>query len=274
MSNLSTIQWFPGHMAKTKRLILEKIKFVDLIVEIIDARIPISSRNPIFLNMAIQKKRILLLNKSDLADFNNTNKWISFFKSKGLFAVATDCRTLKGIKNFIVLSKKMFCGQNNIKILACGIPNVGKSSFINRMMAKNKAKVENRPSVTRALQWYRSDLGFDILDTPGVLWPKFDDLEIGENLAIIGSIKYSLLDNEALAISLIKKLINIDKNLVEAKFKINISNIDDPKEILILIGRKRGAIKSKGKIDEEKVANIVLNEFRSSKFGRVSLEKI
>jgi ribosome biogenesis GTPase A len=262
-------------MAKAKRLIYEKLKLVDLIVEIVDARIPISSRNPNFLDAAINKPRIIVLNKCDLADENMTEKWVLSLKTENNRVFCANCKLGKGLERFVFLAKDLLKKTKNdqIRAVICGIPNVGKSSFINKMVGKRKAKVENRPAVTQSVGWFRMKRGVDFLDTPGILWPKFENPKIGENLAMVGSIKHSILDNEALAIILIEFLMAHYKDSLENRFKTDFSGFSADR-ILNTIGQKRGALLSGGKINTKRAADTILEEFRNSKLGRITLEKI
>ena len=286
------IQWYPGHMAKTKKQIVEDLKLVDVVIELLDARIPKSSQNPEIADLLANKKRIVVLNKSDLADENETQKWIKEFKSQGIEAIQVDSNKGTGIQSIIKLVEKMMKEElerqtqkgrirKTIRVMIVGIPNVGKSSFINRISKKTTMAVGNRPGVTRQKQWIRIGNQIELLDTPGVLWPKFESNEVGLNLAFTGSIKDEVIDKEEIAYYLIKYLnVNYQNNLIE-KYKIKQEEIegikDNPQyilELMQLIGRKRGAIISGGVVDENKVANIVLDDFRSGKIGKITIEKV
>ena len=279
------IQWFPGHMKKAIRVIEKNLPLVDIVIEIVDARIPMSSANPDLHNILKNKQRMKLVNKSDLADHNVTQKWISYFKNIGITAIAVDCKAGKGLKNLpkemkIVLKdkierdiKKGMIGKP-IRAMVVGIPNVGKSIFINKMANKSKAKVENRPGVTRGKQWIDVGEGLEFLDMPGILWPKFDDQLVGEKLAYIGSINDNILDIEILAVRLLNFLYRDYSNLLINRYKldkINIS-IDNEWHLLKLIGKKRGMIIPGGDVDIHRAAIMVLNEFREGKIGKISLE--
>lgn len=286
-----SINWYPGHMAKTKRQIIEDLKLIDVVIELLDARIPVSSQNPDIVGMLNNKKRIIVLNKSDLADTNETKKWISYFKSKNIKAIEVDSNQGKGTNQITKIIEEIMKdeleAQNNkgrirktIRVMIVGIPNVGKSSFINRISKKTAMNVGNRPGVTRQKQWIRIGNQIELLDTPGVLWPKFESNEVGLNLAYTGSIKDEVIDKVDIAYNLIQYLDqNYSKNFYE-KYKISEQEISDLKnnpqyylELMYLIGRKRGALVSGGNVDEEKVANIILDDFRSGKIGKITLEK-
>ena len=277
------VQWFPGHMAKTRRLIKESLNLVDGVVEIVDARIPVSSRNP-ELDSIIQKKpRIILLNKCDVADSQATSMWLKYFRDKGFYAAAVDCRTGKGLNSFDSLVKqalKSVIERNDAKgmsgkplrLMVVGIPNTGKSSFINRMGKNAKAKVADKAGVTRQNQWFVVGNGIELLDTPGVLWPKFDDPEVGDKLAFIGSVKDEVTDKETLACRLLESLAATRPQAIEDRYKISgISGLQGW-EILEMIGKKRGFLIKGGEIDYERAAVIVADEFRGGKLGRLTLE--
>lgn len=289
----TNINWYPGHMAKTKRQIIEDLKLIDVVIELLDARIPLSSRNPDIDKIVENKKRIIALNKSDLADEEQNKKWVQYFKNKNLPAVIIDSNSGKGIDNCLKLivnemkdelekaSSKGRIGKN-IRVMIIGIPNVGKSSFINRISKKTSAVVGNRPGVTKQKQWIRIDNNIELLDTPGVLWPKFESEEIGLNLAYIGSIKDEVIDKVEVAFFLLKYLNTNYKNNLMERYKITNEELESIVEeeendtilnLMHLIGKKRGAIVSGGNVDETKVANIVLDDFRTSKLGKITLEK-
>lgn len=288
------INWYPGHMLKTKKQIIEDIKLIDVVVEILDARIPVSSRNPDMQKIIQNKKRIVILNKSDLAEEKETNKWVDYYKKNGIKAIVADSNlgkgmkeTLKQIENIMEedMQKAASKGRikKNIRVMILGIPNVGKSSFINRLCSKKLAIVGNRPGVTKQKQWVRIGNNIELLDTPGVLWPKFEDEKVALNLSYTGSIKDEVLQTVEIAFNLLDFLYNNYKlNLIERyKLKENeIENIkaeDENEEVynlMKLIGKKRGAVISGGEVDDEKTANILLNDFRSGKLGRITLEKV
>lgn len=277
------IQWFPGHMAKTRRLIKESLNLVDGVVEIVDARIPYSSANP-ELNEIIKKKpKIVLLNKCDVADENATKMWIHYYKNNNVTAIPVDCRTGKGLNQFIpackralkdVIEKNEAKGMagKSLRFMVVGIPNTGKSSFINRMAGKNKAIVADRAGVTRSNQWFNVGNGIELLDTPGVLWPKFEDPSVGDKLAFIGSVKDEVTDLESLSCRLLDVLKKTNPQMIENRYKISDFESLEGWEILELIGKKRGFLIKGGEINYERAAAIVCDEFRGGKLGRISLE--
>lgn len=278
------IQWFPGHMAKTKRQIAEILPLIDAVAEIIDARIPLSSRNPDIDSIVGNKPRVVLLNKCDMADEKVTEKWVEYFSKKNITAIPVDCKSGKGLNQFKTTLKesladrlelyrqKGFVGKP-LRIMVVGIPNVGKSSFINKMAGNSKAKVENRPGVTRGNQWFTVDKELELLDTAGVLWPKFDDITVGEHLAFTGAVKDRVVDVELLAVRLLEILAADYKELVTARY----GALDfecEAYELLEQIGKKRGFVVRGGEIDTERAANMLLEEFRNCKIGRISLERV
>lgn len=285
MSEMQTIQWFPGHMTKTKRQIQSSLKLVDAVAEIIDARIPVSSRNPDLAKLVQNKPRVILLNKCDMANQTATKMWIDYFKKQNLVAIPVDCKSGRGLDKFApavntVMSHKIARlkekGMVNptIRIMIVGIPNVGKSSFINKMVKKNRAKVEDRPGVTRGNQWYTIAKNLEMLDTPGVLWPKFDDKTIGEHLAFTGAVKDQILDIELLAVRLLDFIKELKPADFITRFKLENEDIEniDSYELLKMIGKKRGMLVSGGEIDTERAAIMLLDEFRSAKLGRITVE--
>ncbi|MBD9011105.1 MAG: ribosome biogenesis GTPase YlqF [Ruminococcus bromii] len=285
MSEMQTIQWFPGHMTKTKRQIQSSLKLVDAVAEIIDARIPVSSRNPDLAKLVQNKPRVILLNKCDMANQTATKMWIDYFKKQNLVAIPVDCKSGRGLDKFApavntVMSHKIARlkekGMVNptIRIMIVGIPNVGKSSFINKMVKKNRAKVEDRPGVTRGNQWYTIAKNLEMLDTPGVLWPKFDDKTVGEHLAFTGAVKDQILDIELLAVRLLDFIKELKPADFITRFKLENEDIEniDSYELLKMIGKKRGMLVSGGEIDTERVAIMLLDEFRSAKLGRITVE--
>lgn len=285
MDSKMNIQWFPGHMTKTRRKIEQDIKIVDAVVEVLDSRIPISSRNPDIAEITINKPRIILLNKSDMADPKVTNIWVKYFNSKGFTTLPIDCESGKGINHFVpslktVLNEKIenFKRKGMInptmRVMIVGIPNVGKSTFINRISSKNKAKVADKPGVTRGNQWFTVSKGFDVLDTPGVLWPKFDDEQTALNLAFTGAIKDQIMDIELLAIKLLDLMKKIKPEGFILRFKLKDEDlISDSYELLNIIGKKRGMLISGGEVDTERASVMLLDEFRGAKFGRITLEE-
>ena len=293
--NFININWYPGHMAKTKRQIIEDLKLIDIVVEILDARIPISSRNPDIEQYIKSKKRLVVLNKFDLADAAENQKWVKFYENQGIEAVLVNSNSGDGIDNAIKKiekinkdNQKKFENKGRIgkaiRVMVLGIPNVGKSSFINRVTKKNSATVGNKPGVTRQKQWIRINNNIELLDTPGVLWPKFDNEDIALNLAYTGTIKDNILPIIEIGYNLLKLLIKEYPEKIIERYKLgkeeikNVLSSDAEEnekilEIMHMIGRKRGALISGGNIDEEKVARIILEEFRSGKIGRITLEK-
>lgn len=281
----TTVNWFPGHMAKTRRQITESLKLVDAVTEILDARIPMSSRNPELDELTGKKPRIVLLNKCDMADANATRQWVEYFKSKGQTALPVDCRSGKGLSAFIPTVRKVLedkIKQNEekgmpgkyLRIMVVGIPNTGKSSFINRMSKTSKAKVADRPGVTRQNQWFAIGGGIELLDTPGVLWPKFEDPEVGDKLLFIGSVKDEVTDSETMALRLLDVLKNDYKQLILDRYKIPDFD-DDVKnyEVMELIAKKRGMLIKGGEIDYERVSVMLLDEYRAGKMGKISFER-
>ena len=275
-----------GHMAKTKRQIIEDLKLIDVVVEVLDARIPVSSHNPDLDGIIKNKKKIVLLNKSDLAEEKENLRWVEYFKNKNVKAVIVDSNSGKGIEQSIKaikeimndeLQKQIAKGKigKTIRIMILGIPNVGKSSYINRATKKVSAKVGNRPGVTVQKQWIKLDKQIEMLDTPGVLWPKFQTDEIALNLAFTGTIKDDIMERTEIAYYLLKYLLaNYRTNLLE-RYKLEDSNYEeDVAGLMEIIGQKRGAIVSGGKVDLEKVSRIILDDFRTGKFGKISLEKV
>lgn len=285
MSQMQNIQWFPGHMTKTKRQIQASLKLVDAVAEIIDARIPVSSRNPDLAKLVQNKPRIILLNKCDMANQTATKMWIDHFKAQGITAVAVDCKSGKGLNKFTpavnsVMSEKISRlkqkGMVNpmMRIMIVGIPNVGKSSFINKIAKQNRAKVEDRPGVTRGNQWFTIGKNLEMLDTPGVLWPKFDDKIVGEHLAFTGAVKDQILDIELLAVRLLDFLKTLKPAEFVARFKLEDMDLDnvDSYELLQIIAKKRGMLVSGGEVNTERAAIMLLDEFRSAKLGRITVE--
>jgi len=276
------IQWYPGHMTKTRRQIEADLKQVDAVCEIVDARIPVSSRNPDIDSICANKPRIIILNRMDLADPNATKTWMHYFRSKGMAAIATDCKTRKGIADFqpavrSVLKEKIernaAKGMNRpIRIMVVGIPNVGKSTLINQISGRKGAKAENRPGVTRGKQWVTVDGGLLLLDTPGILWPKFEDPEVGMMLAYTGAVKENVIDAEELAYRLMELLWKYYPNVVRERYKVDMPE-DTPGYVLLEeAGRKRGFLLARGEINTERMAKVLLDEYRSGKLGKFTLE--
>lgn len=285
MSQIQNIQWFPGHMTKTKRRIQSSLKLVDIVAEIIDARIPISSRNPDLDQLVQNKPRIILMNKCDMADKKQTNKWIDYYKKHNITAIAVDCKSGKGLNQFVPTVKEVLSdkieqweakGMKNrsIHIMIVGIPNVGKSSFINKMAKKGSAKVEDRPGVTRGNQWFSIGGGLELLDTPGVLWPKFDDPEVGEKLAFTGAVKDQVMDTELLAFRLLEVMCKYPTPQFIERFKLQDINLVDvePYDLLEIIGKKRGMLMSGGVVNTERASVTVIDEYRAAKLGNITLE--
>ncbi len=284
MAEMQNIQWFPGHMTKTKRKIAESIKLIDIVAEIVDARIPQSSRNLDIEDIISKKPRLIILNKCDMADPRKTAIWKEYYKKNGIEAIDVDSKTGKGVNLFIkairgVLSDRIEDAKakginKSIRVMVVGIPNVGKSSFINKISKGKRARVEDRPGVTRGNQWFFIDKNFEILDTPGVLWPKFEDPLVGEKLAFTGAIKDQVIDIQQLAIRLLE-LLSIDyKNNLASRYKMTEEEVDglNGVDLLKAIGKKRGMLISGGDVDTERAAIMILDEFRSAKIGRITLD--
>ena len=287
MSEAQTIQWFPGHMTKTRRKIQASLKLVDAVAEIIDARIPVSSRNPELHKIIENKPRIILMNKCDMADPSQTARWVSCYQKEGVLAIPVDCKSGRGLNQFIPKVRELLKDRiiqweqkgmvnRTIRVMIVGIPNVGKSSFINRMAKQNRAKVEDRPGVTRGNHWFTIGKAFDLLDTPGVLWPKFDDPNVGEKLAFTGAVKDQIVDTEQLASRLLEVLRDEYSAMLAARYKLEKYDLRPLQgyELLELIGRKRGMLASGGEIDTERASIMVLDEFRSAKLGKITLEQV
>lgn len=278
------INWFPGHMAKTRRQIKESLKLVDAVVEIIDSRIPVSSRNPEIDALVSKKPRIILLNKCDVSDEKLTKQWISYFEGQNMTALAVDCRSGRGLSSFLptvrqVLAEKIRINIEKgmkgkpLRLMIVGIPNTGKSSFINRMAKKNRAQVADRPGVTRQNQWFAIGDGIELLDTPGVLWPKFEDPEVGRNLAYTGAIKDEIMDIETLAYNLLEVLVKDHTDKLAKRYEIADISDKSPLDIMDEIGKKRGMLLRGGEINYERVSVMLLDEFRAGTIGKITLEK-
>ena len=290
------INWFPGHMAKTRKQITDDLKLVDVVIEILDARIPISSQNPEIRQITQNKKKVIVLNKCDLSDENDNKKWMEYFIKQGHKVVLADSNTGKGVNEVIKQTQALMEDElkrlvekgrigRKIRVMVVGIPNVGKSSFINRIAKKNTAEVGNKPGVTKQKQWIRINNEIELMDTPGVLWPKFESEEVALNLAFIGTIKDDILEITEIAYCLTKYLLeNYRNNLIE-RYSLNEQTINEilsqdqeenqnTYEIMQVIGKKRGAIISGGNVDDEKTTKIIFEDFRSGNLGRITLEKL
>ena len=277
------IQWYPGHMTKTRRQIEADLKQVDAVCEIVDARIPMSSRNPDIDSICANKPRIIVLNRSDLADPDATKRWLNWFRSRGMAALATDCKSRKGISGFqpavrSVLQEKIqrdaAKGMNRpLRVMIVGIPNVGKSTLINQISGRKGAKAENRPGVTRGKQWVTVDNGLLLLDTPGILWPKFEDPNVGMKLAYTGAVKENIMDNEELACHLMEVLWRYYPDTIKARYKVDMPQDSPGYALLEEAGRKRGFLLARGEINTERMAKVLLDEYRSGKLGHLTFEE-
>lgn len=279
-----SIQWFPGHMTRTKRKITEMLPQVDIVVEVVDARIPISSRNPDLGELVAKKPRLLILNKADIADEAATKRWLQYYRDHNVPAIAVDCKSGKGINQFVPLMREVLKDKlavwsekgmvkRAIRAMVVGIPNSGKSSFINRMARGGKAKVEDRPGVTRNQQWFVIDSGAQLLDTPGILWPKFEDQTVARHLAYTGAIRDEILDSEELAVGLLDILATDYEDCLRTRYKLTELLSEDRWELLQQIGRKRGMLVSGGEVDTLRASVMLLDEFRGQKLGRITLEQ-
>ena len=283
-SNDFTVNWYPGHMTKTVRNIEKDLKMVDAVTEILDARIPFSSRNPDIGRLAQSKPKIMLLNKSDMADPESTKKWSNYFNDQGYTTLEIDCQSRRGIGGYIpalnrVLGEKIQSyrkkGMLNpvMRVMIVGIPNVGKSSFINCISKQSRAKTADRPGVTRGNQWFQISKGFEMLDTPGILWPRFEDPKVGERLALTGAIKDQIFDTELLSIRLLDLFKNIKPKMFSDRFRLTDEDYSlESYELLEKIGRKRGMLISGGEVDTVRASVMLLDEFRGAKYGRLTLE--
>ncbi len=284
MSEQMNIQWYPGHMTKTRRMMEENLKLVDAVCELLDARIPYSSRNPDIAALCGSKPRMVILNRADLADPQMTARWLEYFRSQGLTAIQTDCKSRKGVAAFVPAVRTLLAeklrryaekGQAGrpLKLMIVGIPNVGKSTFINQISGRKGAKAENRPGVTRGKQWVTVDQGLLLLDTPGILWPKFDDPDVGVKIAYTGAVKDDVLDIEALGCHLMRRLFERYRSAVDERYRLDGLPDDTPGYALLeAAGRKRGFLLRGGEIDTERMARVVLEEYRSGKLGRLTFE--
>lgn len=278
------IQWYPGHMTKTRRQIEADLKLVDAVCEIVDARIPISSRNPDIDSICANKPRLIVLNRSDLADWEVTRSWMQYFRNQGIAAIATDCKSRRGINEFLpavrsVLKDKIARnaakGMNKpLRIMIVGIPNVGKSTFINQISGRKGAKAENRPGVTRGKQWVTVDSSLLLLDTPGILWPKFEDPEVGMMLAYTGAVKENVIDTEELACHLAEKLNRYYPQVLLDRYKVEMPSDTPGYMLLEEAGRKRGYLLARGEINTERMAKVLIDEYRGGKLGTFTFEKV
>ncbi len=284
MEHSKPIQWFPGHMAKTRRKIKESLSLVDMVIEVIDARIPLSSRNPEIDSLVAGKPRLIIMNKSDIADPCATREWITYFQSKGFYVISADCKTGKGLHKLDDVLNAAMADQREIWIkkgmvgrqvraMVVGIPNVGKSTFINRMSKTSRAKTEDRPGVTRGNQWFTLPSGAQLLDTPGVLWPKFEDQQAALRLAFTGAIRDQILDSEELACDLLLQLSKYYRPSLLERYKLSEPLPENGYELLELIGRRRGMLISKGEVDTLRAANMILDEYRAGKCGYITWER-
>ena len=281
-SDKMNIQWYPGHMTKTRRQIEADLKQVDAVCEIVDARIPVSSRNPDIDAICGSKPRIIVLNRMDLADSVATKNWMAYFRGKGMAAVATDCKTQKGIADFqpavrSVLKEKIernaARGMNRpVRVMVVGIPNVGKSTLINQISGRKGAKAENRPGVTRGKQWVTVDNGLLLLDTPGILWPKFEDPDVGMKLAYTGAVKENIIDTEELACRLAELLHKYYPQTLIDRYGLDAEQGTPGYELIERMGKKRGYLMARGEINTERMAKVLLDEYRAGKLGHFTLE--
>ena len=277
------IQWYPGHMTKTRRQIEGDLKQVDAVCEIVDARIPVSSRNPDIDAICGSKPRMIVLNRMDLADPAATQRWQNYFRKKGMAVLATDCKTKRGINGFTPavqqacaekLARDAAKGMNRpLRVMVVGIPNVGKSTLINQISGRKGAKAENRPGVTRGKQWVTVDSGLQLLDTPGILWPKFEDPEVGMMLAFTGAVKEGVIDMEELACRLLELLLAYYPDALKDRYKLEAPAGTPGYELLEMAGKNRGYLLSRGEIHTERMAKVLLDEFRSGKLGKFTLEQ-
>jgi len=277
------IQWYPGHMTKTRRMIEENLKYVDVVAEVVDARIPISSRNPDIDALAAGKPRLIVFNRADQADPVRNKRWMEWFKAQGLYVMETNAKTGNGVNQFPSAVRNVLKEQiarwkekgqvgRTVRAMVVGIPNVGKSTFINRVARRKSAKVGDRPGVTRGKQWVAVDDGLDLLDTPGILWPKFEDERMGRNLAYTGAVKDEIMDTETLAFHLMEMLAAHYPQNLASRYGIAVPDGAAGWELLERAARKRGFLISGGEPDLERMANVLLDEFRSGKLGRITLE--
>ncbi len=277
------IQWYPGHMTKTRRQMESDIRLVDAVCEIVDVRIPLASRNPDIDSICGSKPRLMILNRIDMADPAETKKWAAYFRSQGMAVLETDCKNRKGTKEFAPMVRQLLKDQiqkyqekgmvgRTIRVMIVGIPNVGKSTLINQVSGRKSAKAENRPGVTRGKQWVTVEKGLELLDTPGILWPKFEDQEVGMKLSYTGAIKDDVVDIETLACNLMDLLGRKYPRVLETRYKITVPETFQGYELLELCGKKRGMLISGGEVDTERMSRVLLEEYRSGKLGRFTFE--
>ena len=276
------INWYPGHMKKTKEMVQNNLKLVDVVIELLDARIPLSSKNPEIDKLAHNKPRVVVLNKSDLSDRTKLNKWISYYQSKGIKAIPVDTLKGSGVNKIVeecknVTKEKMDAlkekgrKERAIRVMIVGVPNVGKSSLINKLTGRKSTQTGDRPGVTKGKQWVRLKGNLELLDTPGILWPKFEDQKIALNLAFTRAIKDEILDIDTLGLKFIEKMSEIEPEKLKARYKLD-SLGEEPLETMEMIGRKRGFILGRNELDYTRIAKTVLNEFREGKLGLITLE--
>ena len=282
---VESLSWFPGHMTKTRRMIAEQIKNVDAVCEILDARIPVSSRNPDVDELTAGKPRMVVLNRVDQADPEGTKRWAEHFRAKGYAVLESDAKSGVGTAKFAGAVRELLADKLRayaekgmtgrvVRVMILGIPNVGKSTFINKVAGRKTAKAEDRPGVTRSKQWVPVDSTLELLDTPGILWPKFDDPEVGKRLAFTGAIKDDVLDIEELACYLMEYLGRHYTSVLEERYKIAVEPEDSGYDLLEKAGRKRGFLMRGAQVDTERMARILLDEFRGGKLGRFTLETV
>ena len=282
MTEDMNIQWYPGHMTKTRRQIEADLKQVDAVCEIVDARIPMSSRNPDMDSICGSKPRIIVLNRMDLADPTATRKWREYFRSRGMAVLATDCKSRQGISDFTPAAK-IACAEKlerdaargmcrPLRVMVVGIPNVGKSTLINQISGRKGAKAENRPGVTRGKQWVTVDSSLLLLDTPGILWPKFEDPQVGMMLAFTGAVKEGVIDLEELSCRLMELLLKYYPQVLSERYMVEAEPGTPGYELLEMAGRKRGFLLRGGQIHTERMAKVLMDEFRSGKLGKFTLE--
>ena len=280
---IPNVQWFPGHMKKAKDIIVNNLKLVDVVIELLDARIPYSSANPMLQEIIAGKPRLVALNKSDLADRAVTKQWVEYFKKQGISAVAVDAPQGRGIKQLVAMTEELARPMTDklvskgakaraARVMILGIPNVGKSSLINRLAGSNKAKTADKPGVTRAKQWIRLGGNLELLDTPGILWPKFEDMTAGLKLAFTGAINDEVVDRELITGVFLQTIASMYPERLQERYKLTGELPTEPHELLELIGRKRGCLVKGGLVDTEKAQRIVMTDFRSGKLGTVSLD--